>query len=719
MPAPGIPAGVIEHAVSALLGGAADGGPALPAVLGEIAAAARCQAVLAVLLRAGRPVPLAAHPAAAGTDQGLLAELGELAAGHQDEAAGRTFTGQLRWAGLGGQAPGRPPLSLLMADAAAAGGQDRVALVLIGGAAGGSPQTQAAARAIAGIVAAFIGRAGDRARLAGRRAAAGQPGEPGGPAAGRDLAQDALTESEARFRVLAKLAPVGIVQMNAEGLCTFVNDRWCELTGMDAADANGVGWASALHPGDAVRIEREWAVAAARGTELRTDCRMVSVSGQEIWVHAAVLPLLSQAGEPAGFLGAVTDVSAAKRAEAELDRMLSAEQAARRQLADQTERLNSLISGAIPGIVVRDEHGRIAQLNQSSCDLFGLPVPAGQLIGAPAGRLAEQIRASFADPDAFMRRMGELSAGRRPVEGQQFSCRDGRTIETDYWPVFAGQEYRGDLWLFWDVSDRIAVLAQRERMLKAGLAARDAAEQAQHQLARQNTRLQELDEAKTQYLATVSHELRTPLTSIVSFAELIIDSRHQLTPQTLESVLVIRRNAERLLRLVGDLLLLTSAEAGVLQLELGEVAVPALIEETAAACSAAATERDVGIEIRAQQGPPLRADPLRLQQALENLLSNAIKFSRSGGQVTITARHDQAAWQIAVTDNGIGIPPGDIGQLFGRFARASNARSAGLPGTGLGLSIVKAITELHGGRAEVRSEPGRGTTFTLNLPLPS
>jgi PAS domain S-box-containing protein len=532
-----------------------------------------------------------------------------------------------------------------------------------------------------------------------------------------ELAHAALADSEARFRVLAKLAPVGMVQMDASGLCTFANDRWCELTGMSAADAVGIGWASALHPEDAVRMEREWALAAARGTELRTDCRLVSASGREIWVHAGAVPLMTAEGRPAGFLAAVTDVSARKRAEAERERLLAAERAARRSLADQTVRLNSLISNAIPGIMVRDEHGRIAQANQSFCDLFGITTPAGELVGTSAAKLAEHVKTVFADPAEFLHRMSRLHEGRRPVEGEQFSGADGRTIEGDYWPVFAEGEYRGDLWLFWDISERKELEEQRDRMLRAELAARDAAEQAQQRLAEQNVKLQELDEAKSEFLATMSHELRTPLTSIVSFVELVLDTERQLAAETLDSLRIIRRNAERLLRLVGDLLMLSRAEAGVLSLDLDDVEVPELIDESVRAASASAAERGIRIEASAPDGPPLHADQLRLQQVLDNLLSNAVKFSRDGSRVTVTAAHDERDWRIDVTDQGIGIPPADLDQLFSRFVRASNAAPAGLPGTGLGLSIVKAITELHGGRVEVRSTLGSGTTFSVYLPV--
>ena len=203
--------------------------------------------------------------------------------------------------------------------------------------------------------------------------------------------------------------------MDAGGLCTFANDRWCELTGMTEADALGIGWSTALHPDDAVRMEREWAVAAARGTELRTDCRLISANGSEVWVHASAVPLLTSEGLPAGFLAAVIDVSARKRAEEDRERLLAAERAARRSLADQTERLNSLIANAIPAIMVRDEDGQIAQVNASFGELFGITVPGSQLVGTSAAKLANLVKGTFADPAEFLRWTAGLSdAGSRP-----------------------------------------------------------------------------------------------------------------------------------------------------------------------------------------------------------------------------------------------------------------------------------------------------------------
>jgi PAS domain S-box-containing protein len=535
-----------------------------------------------------------------------------------------------------------------------------------------------------------------------------------------ERAHAALLESQERLRLLSALAPVGIMQTSLDGTVTFVNQRWCDMTGLAAGDAVGASWSAGFHPEDVDRIEADWRAHAERAGELRTDCRLRPTGGDLIWVHLAAVPLLAGDGRALGFLAAVTNVSDRKRAEAEREKLLDAERAARRDLADQTERLNGLVTAAIPGILVENEHGQITQVNKSFCKMFGIAGGPSDLIGTMATRTAIRIMHAFADPGEFLRRAAELAAGRRPVAEQDIVAADGRTIECDFAPVFVDGDYRGIMWGVADVTHRQALKEEREHLLEAQHAAREAAEQAQLKLAEQNARLQALDEAKTQFLATMSHELRTPLTSIVSFTELILDDdQHELTPDTVSSLSVIQRNAERLLRLVGDLLLLSRLEAGAIPLDLAPVSVPDLIAEAIRSVSVTAADQGVKVQVSAADGPPIEADQLRLQQVLDNLLSNAIKFSGQDGRVRVEATHDGQRWRVDVTDDGIGIPADELDQLFGRFARASNARTAGLPGTGLGLSVVKGITELHGGHVELRSIVGHGTTISVYLPIPA
>ena len=366
-------------------------------------------------------------------------------------------------------------------------------------------------------------------------------------------------------------------------------------------------------------------------------------------------------------------------------------------------------------MLVTDEQGRITHVNQSFATLFGIEFP-DRLVGTAAEDMLRRIKAVFTDPDEFVRRTAKASSARQPVAGEQMTAADGRTLECDYWPVVVGGRYRGDLWLAWDMTERTQLGEQREQLLEAELAARRSAELGQRQLEMQNEKLRELDEAKTVFLATVSHELRTPLTSIVSFSELMRAETQALTPDGAQFLDIIERNAHRLLRLVGDLLLLSRLESGTIPLELAPVSVPELAGETARAASARAAKHGVTVHFSADEGPLIQADRTRLAQVLDNLIVNAVKFSRRGGLVRVDVIWDDGGWRIDVADNGIGIPPEEVSQLFGRFVRASNARTAGLPGTGLGLSIVKAITELHGGRVTVDSTLGHGTTFSVYLP---
>jgi PAS domain S-box-containing protein len=374
-----------------------------------------------------------------------------------------------------------------------------------------------------------------------------------------ETATTAVAEGDARFRLLSDLAPVGIMQSDADGTCRFVNDKWCEMAGIPPAEAIGRNWRSTVNPDDVKEID---AMRNGDGSseELATDCRLLTAAGGEVWVHAVVRRVLDRDGNLIGRVTALTDVDHRKRDEAEQEKD-------RRRLSEQ------------------------------------------------------------------------------------------------------------------------------------------------------NLELMDLNEARLRYLSTVSHELRTPLTSVVSFAELIRSESSGLTPDAVEYLDIIERNAERLLGVVGDLLDLSSLEEGVAHLDLRQVSVPYVTRESVRTGWGIAAVDGIRLDLSAQDGPEVQADGTRLQQVLDNLISNAVKFTAAGGRVEVRATHDGREWRIDVADWGIGIPPGEVDHLFDRFFRASNARQSAVPGSGLGLPTAKAITELLGGRIEVTSGEGTGTTFTVYLPI--
>ena len=525
-----------------------------------------------------------------------------------------------------------------------------------------------------------------------------------------------LVAQETGFRVLSRRAPVGIAATGPDGRCLFVNERWCLLSAGLPADYLGKPWLSVVHAGDADRVRQEWAAATTGGTTLDTDCRLRAGGAPWVRVGVAALPAGRDGGP--GFAITVTDITDYKEAEREHQRQLAAERAAGSGLTDQAERLTSLIATAIPAIVVGDQHGLVAQVNESFRGMFGITEPSAALIGCPAARLARRIAPAFADPAGFGVTMDRLASGRLPVAGEQMAGADDRAVECDYWPMFVAGEYRGDIWLFWDMTRRKEADERRERELGTVRQARRDAERDRQHLAEQNARLREVDELKTQFLATVSHELRGPLTSIVSYTELISDEKERLSPEAAAFLEVVERSAAQLTRLVGDLLLLSRIEAGVTPLELAPVSVREVVADALRTEAPAAERHGIELAGSAVDGPPVLADATRLRQVIENLLANAIKFSTSGGTVRVTATCTGDEWRIDVADSGLGIPADEIGQVFDRFFRASNGRKAGRRGSGLGLAVVKALTDLHGGRVDVASTAGHGSTFSVILPVP-
>jgi signal transduction histidine kinase len=227
--------------------------------------------------------------------------------------------------------------------------------------------------------------------------------------------------------------------------------------------------------------------------------------------------------------------------------------------------------------------------------------------------------------------------------------------------------------------------------------------------------LRGLDRMKDDFVALVSHELRTPLTSIRGYTELLLDAEDD--EQHRQFLEVINRNADRLLSLVSDLLLIAEIQSGKLNLELTEVHLGQLVDEAGASARPTAAASEIELTVTAGADACVLGDRSRLGQVLDNLISNAIKFTPRGGRVGLTLSSNGGIARIDVSDTGIGIPASEQHRVFGRFFRSSAAREAAIKGTGLGLAITHGIIESHGGAISFASTPHEGTTFTVKLPL--
>ncbi|MHB9134370.1 MAG: ATP-binding protein [Armatimonadota bacterium] len=227
--------------------------------------------------------------------------------------------------------------------------------------------------------------------------------------------------------------------------------------------------------------------------------------------------------------------------------------------------------------------------------------------------------------------------------------------------------------------------------------------------------LKEADRAKNEFLAVLSHELLTPITSILGWSKIALQPPNPAAQQ--QALTVIRRNAKRQYRLVGELLDVSRIIHRKLIICPEPMDLRQAVEQCRESAQQYAHDRGITLVVSSARRPLLvMADGQRMQQVITNLLNNAIKFTEHGGTVTVTTRR-QGRWAVLnVTDTGCGLPPEAIPTLFTPFRQIQRQESKG--GLGLGLALVKGIVELHGGRiSAISSGPGLGSTFTVNLPL--
>ena len=242
---------------------------------------------------------------------------------------------------------------------------------------------------------------------------------------------------------------------------------------------------------------------------------------------------------------------------------------------------------------------------------------------------------------------------------------------------------------------------------------------AQEALLRAQGEAERANRAKSQFLASMSHELRTPLNAILGFSELLSDDTNDKFDKGTRRRFLdqIHSSGQHLLQLINDILDLSKVEAGQMELHLQSVELGELIHEVRASIEPLARSKEIVLNTGSSRELSLIADSAKVKQMLLNLVSNAIKFTPSGGRIDIRVRRLESWVEIAVSDSGIGIAKEDLGRLFAEFQQLDAGPGRQQEGTGLGLALTKRFAELHGGQVIVESELGKGSTFTLRLPL--
>ncbi|APR53188.1 PAS domain S-box protein [Sphingomonas koreensis] len=363
----------------------------------------------------------------------------------------------------------------------------------------------------------------------------------------------------------------------------------------------------------------------------------------------------------------------------------AARQRALRHAEDLAARQETIFDSAKDGMIVINPSGGIESLNRAAAAMFG---------HEPAALLRRDIGVLFeVAPDrgrleSFLRRLG---ANRRETYGQvqEFV---GRRVDMSTFPV--------------EVSISPVRLAESTLFLAV---IRDISER------------REVEQMKSEFVATVSHELRTPLTSIAGSLGLIEGGAAGALPaKAARLVEIAHSNATRLVRLINDILDIEKIEAGRMQFDIRPLDLDVLLDKAVQQSAGFADQYDVGIDLTPPPaGAGVLADEDRLMQVLTNLLSNAIKFSPPGSSVSLRVKPLDRRYRISIEDRGSGIPESFRGRIFSKFAQADSSDTRQKGGTGLGLSIVREIVLRLGGSISFDTVEGQGTVFHVDLPAAS
>jgi PAS domain S-box-containing protein len=494
---------------------------------------------------------------------------------------------------------------------------------------------------------------------------------------------------ERRYRQLVEDMPLSFyitsIDSNTEPL--YVSPAIVDLLGYSLEEwkADPLLFEKILHPLDSERVLRAIAWAKGEMNPYEAEYRIYHKSGPVVWVQDRAVTVRDTRGGHFHWQGFLVDVTARKQAEARY-----------RTLVEQLPLITYIDTPYSPDEAASYVSPQIEEILGYSLEEWH----------ANPSFFVEHLHPEDRDRVRDAQREARLNA--QPLElDYRFIAADGRVVWlNDSYTVV--RDETGKPWYTQGFAIDVTARKQAERDREALLA----------QTQEQNERLRKLDRMKDEFIALVSHELRTPLTSICGYLELLLqdDVMAELPAAQMNWLEVIDRNAERLLRLVEDLLLTAQASAGNLALEQGELDIAAIIEQAVQASGPVAAARAITLTCSTELLPAASGDRLRIGQVIDNLISNALKFTPSGGTVEVRAYPHGSAARIEVADTGMGISEDEQTQLFERFFRTARAQEEAIPGVGLGLSISKAIVEGHNGRISVRSVEGVGTTFFVDLP---
>jgi PAS domain S-box-containing protein len=482
--------------------------------------------------------------------------------------------------------------------------------------------------------------------------------------------EDSLVKELDLLTGLIGTARVIVAVLDRQGKIVYCNPHTEKITGYKLKEIKGDDWFSRFVPGrERERIKSVFKKAICGHPTEGNVNPIVTKEGKEIVVKWYDTALKNDDGEVTGLLSIGNDIT--QRVEAE-------------------EKLKTIYENMPAGILMIGQDYIIKDVNYRTCEITGYKREelVGQLcdIVCPKGSASKQCPI-WEDGKEGFRGMDTT-----------IKCKNGRKK-----PILKNAQeisIKGDTYileLFQDISERKTA---EENAIKAKRTAEKA------------------NQAKSEFLANMSHELRTPLNSIIGFSDILSkEVRGELNDPQKKYVSNIAKSGNHLLSLIDDILDISKIEAGQEQLEYSSFELHEVLDEISILIKPLTSKQGIDLQMDLpSEEIRVYADRKKFKQIMYNLLSNATKFTPAKGTITIIANQKKDKLKVAVSDTGIGIPESEQTTIFEPFQQVKSSKSSEHKGTGLGLSLVRELVEMHDGKVELKSEVGKGSTFTFTIP---
>ncbi len=471
-----------------------------------------------------------------------------------------------------------------------------------------------------------------------------------------------------------------------DGSFIALNAVWEKMLGFNRSELQNREWHEFIHPAERQEVHAHLKKIKADETDAATfDARFQRKDGIYRWLK---WHLTGDADAQRCYLVA-TDITAQKRLEARLRESEIRFQKLAAKHVQEAELLHTLMENTPDHIYFKDTESRFIRINRSLAERFGLQNPAEAVHKTDFDFFTREHA-----QQAYQDEQDVIESG-TPIEGKQ---------ERETWPD------EQDTWVS---TTKVPIHDREGRVIGTCGISRDITEYYRAQ-----QEVEYASRAKSDFLANMSHELRTPLNAIIGFAEILRDELvGSVNAEQKECINDIHISGEHLLEMINDILDLSKIEAGKMALQLETFSIVEAVEEVNTIITALAVKKDLDLTLICDENGRIEADRVKFKQIFYNLLSNAVKFTPEGGKVATKLHVGPTELRAEVIDTGIGISEADQAKLFAPFTQIDTSKSRRYGGTGLGLALTRRLIVLHGGKISVTSEEGRGSNFTLKIPI--